>query len=522
MKRFCLFLSGCLLMALQSLAAPLFNPGSGVVEYNAYKPFADRPVKIHYYFPETADPATAQVLMLIPGAGRDAGPLLNAVREKLGKVNVIAFSLEFPAATYPVREYQEVGIRDQDGNLKKTADRTVQLPDRIFLFIKEHSAIQARRYDMIGHSAGGQFIHRFLLFHDSPYVDRAVVGAPGWFTFPYPSLPYPYGLKGTDRASDKVIARFLQKKMILQVGALDTDRGGVLRKTPEADAQGINRLDRARTFFAYLRGEAQRRGVPFGWTYCEVPGVGHSSGQMATYAMETLYCAGEGNTVFDPYSDWTSMAGTVPVRYHVRNEWLHRYDTAVEALGAPSDGEADCDVLLLGSSSIVLWNTVAEDLAPLKTVRRGYGGSTLRDQLLYFDQLTAGFHPKAVVIYCDNDLCGNEDDLTPLQYCDLYRIFCGRLREVFPEAQLYLLSIKYAPLQKNTWGKKAIANELLREYAQTEHGIHYVDVTTPMLSPEGQAQDEYFAGDSLHLSPKGYAVWTSVLRPMLNSSRPKN
>ena len=124
-------------------------------------------------------------------------------------MNVIAFSLEFPSDTYPVREYQEVGIRDKDGQLKKPADRTVQLPDRIFEFIKSHSAIQAARYDMIGHSAGGQFIHRFLLFHDSPYVDRAVVGAPGWFTFPDPSQPYPYGLKDTDRASDEVIARFL-------------------------------------------------------------------------------------------------------------------------------------------------------------------------------------------------------------------------------------------------------------------------------------------------------------------------
>ena len=127
MKRFFLFLSCCLLTALPSLAAPLFQPGSGVVEYSAYKPFSDRPVKIHYYFPETADPATAQVLMLIPGAGRDAGPLLKAVQEKLDKVNVIAFSLEFPEATYPVRDYQEVGIRDQDGKLKKAADRTVQI-----------------------------------------------------------------------------------------------------------------------------------------------------------------------------------------------------------------------------------------------------------------------------------------------------------------------------------------------------------------------------------------------------------
>ena len=209
------------------------------------------------------------------------------------------------------------------------------------------------------------------------------------------------------------------------------------------------------------------------------------------------------------------MAATVPVKYLARNDWLHRYDKEVAALGTPTPEEAACDVLLLGSSSIVLWNTVAEDLAPLKTVRRGYGGSTLRDQLVYFDRLTAGYHPKAVVIYCDNDLCGNADDLTPLQYCDLYRVFCGKLQEVFPEAQLYLLSIKYAPLQKNTWGKKAVANELLKEYAAQERGIHFVDVTTPMLDENGQARDEFFAGDALHLSPKGYAVWTSVLRPLL-------
>lgn len=515
MKRFFLLFFGCLLMALPGLATPLFHPGSGVVAFTAYKPFADRPVNIYYYFPETADPATAQVLMLIPGSGRDAKPLLDAVQEKLDKVNVIAFSLEFPQETYPVRDYQEVGIRDQDGNLNKPADRTVQLPDQIFLFIKENSDIQAARYDMIGHSAGGQFIHRFLLFHDSPYVDRAVVGAPGWFTFPDPSLSYPYGLKETDRTSDEVIARFLGKKMILQVGALDTDRGGVLRKTPEADAQGINRLDRARTFFAYLRKEAQRLAVPFSWTYGEVPGVGHDSGQMAAYAMETLYSPGAGNSVFSYYGSITLLAATVPVRYTASADWLHRYDKDVAAFSTPTPEEAECDVLLLGSSSVVLWNTVAEDLAPLKTVRRGYGGSTLRDQLLYFDRLTAGYHPKAVVIYCDNDLCGNEDDLTPLQYCDLYRVFCGRLQEIFPEAQLYLLSIKYAPLQKKTWSKKAVANELLKEYAAQERNIHFVDVTTPMLDENGQSRDEFFARDALHLSPKGYAVWASVLRPLL-------
>ena len=73
--------------------------------------------------------------------------------------------------------------------------------------------------------------------------------------------------------------------------------------------------------------------------------------------------------------------------------------------------------------------------------------------------------------------------------------------------------------------RTAAQEDDLSDRAWLEHFIAdmvdtiYVDVTTPMLSLEGQAQDEYFAGDSLHLSPKGYAVWTSVLRPLLNSSR---
>ena len=258
MKRFCLLLLCCGLLACHGSAAPLFHPGTGVVAFDACKPFADRPVMIHYYFPETADPATAQVLFLIPGAGRDAGPLLASVQPKLECLNVIAFSLEFPSDTYRLRDYQEVGLYDAEGRLRPEAERTVVLPDAIFRFIRENSDIRAGRYDLFGHSAGGQFIHRMLLLYDSPFVDRAVVGAPGWFTFPDPSLAYPYGLKGTERDADGNIARFLGKKVILQVGALDTDRGGVLRKTPEADAQGVNRLDRARTFFAFLRKEAQR------------------------------------------------------------------------------------------------------------------------------------------------------------------------------------------------------------------------------------------------------------------------
>ncbi len=53
-----------------------------------------------------------------------------------------------------------------------------------------------------------------------------------------------------------------------------------LSSEPEAVAQGLNRLDRGRNTFAKARAAAQARGWRFGWTFVEVPGVGHNAAEM--------------------------------------------------------------------------------------------------------------------------------------------------------------------------------------------------------------------------------------------------
>jgi hypothetical protein len=50
-------------------------------------------------------------------------------------------------------------------------------------------------YDMYGHSAGAQFVHRYLQFYDSPKVKKAVAANAGWYTFPNEAINYPYGIK---------------------------------------------------------------------------------------------------------------------------------------------------------------------------------------------------------------------------------------------------------------------------------------------------------------------------------------
>jgi lysophospholipase L1-like esterase len=45
--------------------------------------------------------------------------------------------------------------------------------------------------------------------------------------------------------------------------------------------------------------------------------------------------------------------------------------------------------------------------------------------------------------------------------------------------------------------------------------VVYVDVATPMLGADGEPRPELFIVDGLHMSAEGYALWTTVLKPVL-------
>ena len=68
-----------------------------------------------------------------------------------------------------------------------------------------------------------------------------------------------------------------------------------------------------------------------------------------------------------------------------------------------------CPVLFVGSSSIRMWRTLAEDMAPMPVVNRGFGGSAIGQSNLYFDRIVAPYRPRAIVFYAgENDIDGDQ------------------------------------------------------------------------------------------------------------------
>lgn len=167
-----------------------------------------------------------------------------------------------------------------------------------------------------------------------------------------------------------------------------------------------------------------------------------------------------------------------------------------------------------GSSSMRGWHkTIAEDLAPLTIVPRGFGGSTMNDAVHFMDRVILPLKPRAVLLYeGDNDVA---DRHPTEQIVSKYREFLTRLHKALPETRVYILSVKPSILRWKMWPAMQELNEELKKLAEADPRVTYIDVGTPMLGPDGKPRPDIFQRDKLHMNRKGYEIWRDTVRPVL-------
>ena len=211
------------------------------------------------------------------------------------------------------------------------------------------------------------------------------------------------------------------------------------------------------------------------------------------------------------------VEGCIPVSKESDMKWITRYSDQIEALEAKAaaDSISDIDVMFFGSSSIRLWKGLEEMMSPLRVVNRGYGGATVRDIHYNYSSIMAHYKPKAFVVFCDNDIAGNDNDLTTGEVLDHYRLLFQRLDKDYPGTPVFFLSWKYSELRAGLRDKQRIVNHLLEEYARISDQVTFVDVNSLLLGKDGDVNPALFEKDNLHINRDGYLLWTSVLKPQL-------
>ena len=56
---------------------------------------------------------------------------------------------------------------------------------------------------------------------------------------------------------------------------------------------------------------------------------------------------------------------------------------------------------------------------------------------------------------------------------------------------------------------------MIRNFCGQNDNLIYMDVFNPMLGANGRPRAELFVEDQLHMNPKGYALWSGIIRPCL-------
>ncbi len=172
-------------------------------------------------------------------------------------------------------------------------------------------------------------------------------------------------------------------------------------------------------------------------------------------------------------------------------------------------------IVFTGSSSIRLWSTLTQDMKPLNVLNRGFGGSHIAEVNHYANRIVLPYRPGAVVFYAgDNDLAASPPK-TPEQVCDDFKKFVQIIHRQLPETQIYFVSIKPSIQRWNLWPNFQKANELIRKYVAATSNVEFIDVTYAMLDEQGKPRADIFREDGLHLNAKGYAIWTSIIKPRL-------
>ncbi len=172
-------------------------------------------------------------------------------------------------------------------------------------------------------------------------------------------------------------------------------------------------------------------------------------------------------------------------------------------------------IVFTGASSIRLWETLADEMKPLDVMNRGFGGSQYSDLNQYAKRIVIPYRPRAVVVYeGDNDLAAGSPK-TPEIVANDARQFVKIVHSELPETWIYVMSIKPSYLRWNEWPKMKAANKLIQDYVKTQERVQYIDVATPMFDAQDKPPRDLFVEDGLHPTAKCYALWTSIIKPVL-------
>tara|TARA_Y100000996_G_scaffold345437_1_gene283363 strand:- start:31 stop:909 length:879 start_codon:yes stop_codon:yes gene_type:complete len=247
------------------------------------------PIDIINYIPPNATQHTP-LLVVIPGASRDTqrfhASWLDLAKKHHFSVLTIGAGKEYFPDEY---SYNAGNVLDEKGNSIDKSKWLFSAIEMIFNDFKKRHGFEIESFNLFGHSAGGGFVHRYLLFNPNAPVKKAVSANPAFVTLPNYEIKYPFGLNNIPLKKINIKSWFSQSMAII-LGSNDIGpRTKPLSNGPMAKAQGPNCLTRGKLLFEEATIVAKRKKYQLNWKLIIANGVGHDNYNIAPVACNYLF-----------------------------------------------------------------------------------------------------------------------------------------------------------------------------------------------------------------------------------------
>lgn len=184
---------------------------------------------------------------------------------------------------------------------------------------------------------------------------------------------------------------------------------------------------------------------------------------------------------------------------------------AEDAISPPVRGA----VLFVGSSTIRYWD-IAKAFPNLTTIKRGFGGSHVSDNIYFADRIIVPYKPKLIVFYAgDADVAS---DKSADRIFEDFKTFIAMIHAKLPGTPMVIVGIKPSPAHWKHIQVIRKTNALVRAYVAGDRLVEHVDVGDRLVGSDGHPRAELYSENQLNLSDLGYVVWTNALRPLIESS----
>ncbi|MCB0629596.1 MAG: GDSL-type esterase/lipase family protein [Saprospiraceae bacterium] len=170
-------------------------------------------------------------------------------------------------------------------------------------------------------------------------------------------------------------------------------------------------------------------------------------------------------------------------------------------------------IVFVGDAAIKNWTTLERDFGGMPVKNRGFGTATIREINHYFRRLTDPFQPEVLVMHAgESDLL---EGATPAQVKEAFEGFLQQIVISNRASRVVYISIMPSPAIWDRWPEIQQANALIKQVADANDRVEFVDIGPEMLDSNGQPIPQLYQQDGHSLSAAGYARWSGAIVPVV-------